>query len=204
MVAFIKRFKTLILLYILMISFFLLNVKPVKLFKVDNVTVSPGKFSHFLGKNFPKSDLIVLEYPKSIILTKTKGELLFNVTLTNLNQSDIFHSPNKQSYATSQINKSITIYIPPEFEIGNGISSIWTSFTNDYNPQSVSLSKTQINDPIAPGWWKLSIEKLTIVTCNPNVKERKFLANTTQYIRIFNVTSPSIAGRYFFKVFITV
>ncbi|MEM1588243.1 MAG: carboxypeptidase-like regulatory domain-containing protein, partial [Candidatus Bathyarchaeia archaeon] len=43
-----------------------------------------------------------------------------------------------------------------------------------------------------------------IVTCNPNVKERKFLANTTQYIRIFNVTSPSIAGRYFFKVFITV
>ncbi|MBS7656139.1 carboxypeptidase regulatory-like domain-containing protein [Candidatus Bathyarchaeota archaeon] len=202
MSSLIKCFKA--LFYILMILSFLLNIKPVKLFEVDNATVSPGKFSHLLGKDFPKGDSVILDYPKSIILTKAKGELLFNVTLTNLNQSDMLHNPSKPSYTISQINKSIAIYIPPEFEIGNSVTSIWTSFTNDYNPQSISLSKTQFNDPIAPGWWKLSIGKLTIVSNNPSVKERKFLANATQYIRIFNVTSPSIAGRYFFKIFITV
>jgi hypothetical protein len=203
MLSFIKRFKT--LLYILIIAFsFFLSIKSIKLFEIDTAAVSPGKFSYSLGKDFPKGDSVILDYPKSIILTKTKGELLFNVTLTNLNQSDKLHNPNKQSYNAPQIIKSITIYIPPEFDIGNGVASIWTSFTNDYNPQSISLSKTQLNDHVAPGWWKLSIEKLTIVSQNPSVKDRKFLANATQYIRIFNVTSPSIAGRYFFKIFITV
>jgi len=199
----IKYFK--IFFYILMVSSFMfLNFPFVKPFENDSATVSPGKFSYSLGKDFPKGDSILLSYPKGAILTKIKGELLFNVTLTNLNQSDMLHNPNKQSYNVPQITKSITIYIPPEFKIENSVSSVWTSFTNDYNPSSISLSKTQLNDPIAPGWWKLSINNLTIVSQNPSVKNRKFLANTTQYVRIFNVTSPSIAGRYFFKIFITV
>lgn len=118
----------------------------------------------------------------------------------------MFHNPGKSSYNVSMIVKSVTIYIPPEFKIDGGVSAVWTSFTNDYNPYSISLTTTQSNDPIAPGWWKLSVNNLTIVEegLSYQASKRQFKANLTQYIRVFNVTSPSIAGRYFFKVFISV
>ena len=199
-----KRILQSIFCILTVFSILFLNTPLIKSFENDSASISPGKFSYTLGKDFPKGDSILLSYTKGAVLTKTKGELLFNVTLTNLNQSDMLHNPNKQSYNVPQITKSIAIYIPSEFKIENGVSSVWTSFTNDYNPSSISLDKTQPNDPIAPGWWKLSINNLTIVSENPKVENRKFLANATQYIRIFNVTSPSIAGRYFFKIFITV
>ena len=112
----------------------------------------------------------------------------------------MLHNPSKQSYNTPRINKSISIYIPPEFKIPDGIASVWTSFTNDYS--SISLRTASSNDPIAPEWWILSIHSLTIVRqdLTAQVARREFHANETQYIRILNVTSPKIAGRYFFKV----
>ncbi|MEM2123437.1 MAG: carboxypeptidase-like regulatory domain-containing protein, partial [Candidatus Bathyarchaeia archaeon] len=169
----------------------------------DDVNVSPGRLCYKLGRDFPGGDSVKLDYPKSTVLTGIKGELLFNVTLTNLNQSDMFHNPGKDSYNVSAITKSVIIYIPPEFVIEGGVAAVWTSFTNDYNPYSISLSKTQSNDPIAPGWWRLSINNLTIVKqgFESQASKRQFQANLTQYIRVFNVTSPSIAGRYFFKAF---
>lgn len=172
----------------------------------DAVKVNPGNFCYILGKDFPREDSVKLDYPKSTVLTNARGELLFNVTLTNLNQSDMFHNPGKSSYNVSMIVKSVTIYIPPEFRIDGGIAAVWTSFTNDYNPYSISLTMTQPNDPIAPGWWKLSVNNLTIVRQDLpcQVSRRQFKANLTQYVRVFNVTSPSVAGRYFFKVFISI
>src|SRR5208283_5281633 len=59
-----------------------------------------------------------------------------------------------------------------------------------------------------PNWWHVSVKNL-IVTADftyPNrnfdlTANRIFVANQTQYIRIFKVISPTTAGRYFFKAF---
>ena len=64
---------------------------------------------------------------------------------------------------------------------------------------SISLFNAFSNDPIAPNWSILSISNLNITKSHEDVKNRIFIENKTQYIRIFNVTSPEVAGRYFFK-----
>jgi hypothetical protein len=104
---------------------------------------------------------------------------------------------------------SLSIYIPPEFT-GLAIAKLWSSFTNNYDPNSIRLSRQSSGDEIAPNWWQISIQNI-IVTNSPShfppengplVSQRVFLANQTQYIRLFEVTSPTTAGRYFFKAFI--
>jgi hypothetical protein len=81
---------------------------------------------------------------------------------------------------------SIAIYIPPEFGISRGSRYVWTSITNDY--RSISMSTLSDRDPIAPDWWRVLVSgSISSVTSN--------------IIRVFNVTAPSIVGRYFFKVY---
>ncbi|MEM4246181.1 MAG: carboxypeptidase-like regulatory domain-containing protein [Candidatus Bathyarchaeia archaeon] len=160
----------------------------------DKVAVSPGGHDQLLGKGFPTEDVVKLEYPKSTVLTASLGELLFNVTLTTFN----YTSGARQK----SIVKSLSIYIPPEFVINNGLESVWTSFTNDYS--TILLSNVPSYDPIAPGWSVLKVSSLNITRDVEDVQSRAFVENRTQYVRVFNVTSPSVAGRYFFKVFITI
>jgi len=175
----------------------------------DTVNVSPGEYSYKLGRNYPTEDAVKLEYPKSAVLTNTTGELLFNITLTNVNQSALHHGQGEKTPA--RITKTLKLYIPPEFKL-KGVSSIWTSFTNDYSSLSLSLTQTGSLDPIAPGWWELTIRDITLVDINAVTmvnglslaSQRMFQCNVTQYIRVFNVTSPAVAGRYFFKVFVVV
>lgn len=101
---------------------------------------------------------------------------------------------------------SLDIYIPPDFS-GLALSNVWTSFTNNHDPHSITLSRVSGSDRIGPNWWKVSVNDIT-VTHSPSsysiplVAHRIFLFNQTQYVRLFQVTSPSIAGRYFFKIFI--
>jgi hypothetical protein len=147
------------------------------------VDVSPGKYSLKLGDDFPTFGTVKLSYPNSSILTGSVGDLLFSVNLTRAG-----------NYS------SVDIYIPPDFT-GLTISKVWSSFTNDYNPDSISLSRLSSNDRIGPNWWKVSVQNLT-VKLYTEVANRTFAANATQYVRLFQVTSPSIAGRYFFKTFI--
>jgi hypothetical protein len=176
--------------------------KPIITKAIDTVDVWPGNFhpdygyDYKLGKDFPTEDTVKIDYPKSTILANITGELLFNITLTTLNYTD-------GTYPDS-VKKSVSIYIPPEFIINNRVESIWTSFTNDYSPSSIYLTSAFSNDPIAPNWTILTINNLNITKTTEDVKKRVFIENKTQYIRIFNVTSPSIAGRYFFKVFINI
>ncbi len=100
----------------------------------------------------------------------------------------------------------VDIYIPPDFS-GLTTSNLWTSFTNNYDGNSMRLSKQFASDQIAPSWWKISIFNI-IVTRIPSaykppiVSNRIFVVNVEQYIRLFQVTSPPTAGRYFFKAFI--
>jgi len=100
----------------------------------------------------------------------------------------------------------LDIYVPPEFA-GLTLSNVWTSFTNNYDSHFISVSRLSGSDQIGPNWWKITVSNITITHSPssyrlPLVEREIFLANQTQYIRLFQVTSPSIAGRYFFKVFI--
>lgn len=149
-----------------------------------DIDVSPGKYAKELGVDFPNFGAVKLSYPNSSILTNSIGDLLFLVNLTKVGYYN-----------------SIDIYIPPDFT-GLTISSVWTSFTNNYDPNSISLSRLSSNDRIGPNLWRVSVQNLTVTDGTPDVASRIFAANKTQYVRIFQVTSPSIAGRYFFKTFI--
>jgi hypothetical protein len=101
---------------------------------------------------------------------------------------------------------SVDIYIPPDFT-GLSIGSTWTSFTNSYDPHIIQLSKQSASDQIGPNWWKITVSGITVTQTPsaysiPLVSQRVFVYNQTQYVRLFEVTSPSTAGRYFFKAFI--
>jgi hypothetical protein len=164
-----------------------------------SVAVAPGKFDLKLGDDFPGFNSVKLSYPNSTILTNSTGDLLFSVTLTSNSSNIIAGLENSTFY------NSIDIYIPPDFT-GLSLSQLWTSFTNNYDHNSLSLSKVGQTDRIAPGWWDISIRNLTVTSDSVHfanrtqVAHRIFLANRTQYVRVFYAGSPVIAGRYFFKI----
>jgi len=112
------------------------------------------------------------DYPNSTILTNTVGDLLFNITL---------NGPRS----------SISIYIPPEFEglTSGNTTNIWTSVTNDY--KFISVSKMPATDAIGPNWWKVTI----------STPFGSSIPAGWHLVKIFDLKAPSIAGRYFFKIF---
>ena len=173
-----------------------------KVFSKD-IAVSPGKYDLRLGAGFPGFGPVKLAYPNSSILTNSVGDLLFTVTL-NATSSD----RTIQGVPDAALYSSVDIYISPDFS-GLTIGNLWTSFTNSYDPHSISLSRLSSGDQIGPNWWKITVYNL-IVTSDLNYPKdninmttnRIFLENQTQYIRLLQVTSPSTAGRYFFKAFL--
>jgi hypothetical protein len=151
------------------------------------VDVAPGRDAQRLGVDFPTFGTVKITYPNSSILINSVGDLLFAVNLTK---------PGRY--------RSIDIYVPPDFT-GLTISQLWSSFTNNYDPGSISLSRRGTNDQIAPNWWDISIKNIIVIpqsTGPTDVADRKFVASEIHYVRLFQVTSPSIAGRYFFKTFV--
>jgi len=172
------------------------------------VSVSPGKSDLDLGIDFPTFTAVKLSYPNSSILTSSTGDLLFTVT-PNSSWVDRIFGPNcvndtvHQFCLTGYNTTAIDIYIPPDFS-GISTSQLWTSFTNNYSHNSLSVSRLSSDDQIGPNWWDISVQNLTIsniLRTHPAL--RIFQANQSQYVRLFQVTSPSTAGRYFFKVFLT-
>jgi len=138
----------------------------------ETARVSPGRYSLFLGDS---SALVRLSYPNSSILVGANGDLLFELTL-NGNYS------------------AIDVYVPPEFKgLDQGdTSNVWTNSTNDYN--LISIRKMDLWDARAPGWWRVRVSNVTSI--KKEYEEYGFA------LRLFNLTAPSVAGRYFFKVFL--
>jgi len=169
----------------------------------DEVTVSPGTYDLQLGDDFPGLGSVKLSHPNSTILTDSVGDLLFTVTLKPSPSNRTIDTVTNASYYTA-----IDIYIPPDFT-GISTEKVWTSYTNDYDPNSLSVSRVSSTDQIGPNWWRISVKRL-IVTSNLTLARtnrtltahRVFVANQSQYIRLFQVSSPTTAGRYFFKVFL--
>ncbi len=138
----------------------------------ETARVSPGRYSLFLGDS---SALVRLSYPNSSILVGANGDLLFELTL-------------KGNYS------SIDVYIPPEFQgLNQGdTSNVWTNATSDYNLISVRAMDSW--DARAPGWWRVRVLNVT----SPKMGYEGYGCA----LRLFNLTAPSVAGRYFFKVFV--
>src|SRR5208282_2445570 len=87
---------------------------------------------------------------------------------------------------------------------------------------TLRLNQVGSTDAVAPNWWEVQIQNLK-VSCGPldltlgpdglpkcplvfaggsDPTRGQFLEGTTEYVRFFAITSPTIAGRYFFKVFL--
>jgi hypothetical protein len=193
------------LLAILLLVCIVLNSPATKFAYSNDVTVSPGKYDLSLGDEFPTFGSVKLSYPNSSILTNSTGDLVFAVTL-DVNQTSK-RTIQVNGYSVDDANLySLDIYVPPDFS-GITLGRLWTSFTNDYDSHVISLG--QGSGDIAPNWWEISLQNLIVTSDfalssihNDLTAHSVFLANQTQYIRLFQVTSPSSAGRYFFKVFI--
>jgi len=87
---------------------------------------------------------------------------------------------------------SVEVYIPPEFKVFPGNpTNVWTNATNNY--RFIAFGKVTQRDVgygLAPGWWTARVRSPTEIAP----------INSKVIVRIFNVTSPIILGRYFFKV----
>jgi len=169
----------------------------------SSVTVSPGKYDLLLGDDFPAFGSVKLSYPDSAILTNSTGDLLFNVTLGLNNTQNVADSkcgPTKSVLCPAYYRTNVNIYIPPDFS-GITTSNVWTSYTNNYDSHILRVSRLSSADQVGPNWWEITVSNL-FLTKPPNSgnpENETFLANQTQYIRLFQVTSPTTAGRYFFK-----
>ena len=195
---------------ILLLSVVLISIGANSAYSND-VSVSPGKSDLRLGDSFPTFGSVKLRYPNSSILTNSIGDLLFTVTSeTNITQA--WCDPLNLTLGNCRL--TVDIYIPPDFS-NLATSNLWTSFTNNYDPHSISLSRQSSSDQFGPNWWKVTVSNLNFTSdpTNPllvNPANRVFLVtpNTAttyiskpQYVRLFQVTSPTTAGRYFFKAF---
>jgi hypothetical protein len=149
--------------------------------------------------------------PEGAILTSdahhdSVGDLIFALNFSSPNS---FPRPRRFNYT------SLTIYIPAPvfdatgkliqdgFEPTAGIdwdhgdnSNIVTTITNSYG--SIFVTRADMNDPFAPGWWVIYIEAPPSgITFN---FDKNF--DNWYYIRINQMKAPFTAGRYFFKMFL--
>lgn len=157
----------------------------------DIAEVSPGKIPlpRVLDPQIDSDDYlgnvtfqVQLEYPRSFILQETVGDLVFKlITKEPVNRTDI--------------------YMPPEFKVSLDKSYVWSSINNSYG--KIGISKVSGEDKIAPNWYDVSLTNSGNETQPSSsgyyTKGTIWRGNNT--VRLFNVTAPSVVGRYFFKVF---
>jgi len=151
----------------------------------DYAELWPGTHPEWDYNLSTPDQIVKMDYPKSTILVDTVGDLLFRITIV------------EKRYG-------VMIYIPPEFG-AISVGNVWTSVTNDYN--SISVAKLSSGDLIGPDWWLITIEPIQ----SPNNETRvgipipaldsNKVPPYTFYVRVFSIKAPSIAGRYFFKIF---
>jgi hypothetical protein len=85
--------------------------------------------------------------------------------------------------------RTLALYIPSEFGLKQDTTYVWSSITNDY--RYISVSRLSERDPVAPSWFRVTVSNGS-----------SGIWPGSHIVRLFNVTAPSIVGRYFFKIFI--
>jgi len=139
----------------------------------DVAEVSPGKILP-QGRNF-----YLDETNETLVKVEFSKGLVLQETVGDL----LFN------VTTQARRRTIAVYIPPEFKVSRDLTYVWTSVTNDY--RYISLSTLSNRDPIAPNWQRILVSNGT-----------GGITPGSHFIRVFNVTAPSIVGRYFFKIYV--
>ena len=146
--------------------------------------------------------------PFGAVLTGSTGDLIFALNATACQgQGDV---PNVDGICRSgRFTGSwaaVDILLPPGFTMPMDGSNIVSTITNDY--AGIYVSKLSPFDRYAPGWTVVQIFADAAVIKNVNhpliVQNHEFINFTSDgewyYFRINDVTAPSTAGRYFFKI----
>ncbi|MEM2227000.1 MAG: carboxypeptidase-like regulatory domain-containing protein, partial [Candidatus Bathyarchaeia archaeon] len=132
---------------------------------------------------------------------ESKGDLIIALN---------YSAPNGDQSVTPPVYTTVAIYIPAAFDAygrytGEGFippvdwakgdtSNILTTLTNDY--ERIWVGKADDKDPFGPGWWVVHIRWVYI--------DWRGTENMTRwyYIRLNGMTAPTVAGKYFFKIFL--
>jgi hypothetical protein len=156
--------------------------------------IAPYPAQTLAGSLFPANYLQVdaHEYaPFGAIVTGTTGDLIFAINATGTNQRQGFTGTFQEW----------DILIPPEFTVPGDTSNLVTTVTN--NPYDAwTVGALSPYDRYAPGWTLIRIQADAQHWIN-------FTANAPgtsgewYYARINGVTAPTVAGKYFFKMFLT-
>jgi len=130
--------------------------------------------------------------PFGAILTGATGDLIIaiNFTTTGLSGDQL-----TKDYAY----EDVIIYVPPEFTppvdwSAGDTSNIIASWDNRYF--DIEVVKADVKDAFGPGWWVIQIWSTISFTAAHHHKE-------WYYIRLNGMKAPEIAGRYFFKIFLS-
>ena len=160
--------------------------------------------------------------PFGAVLTDSTGDMIFGINFSTTALLSDFTPVGDYSYA------SIAIYLPPEFTppvdwTAADTSNIVTTITNDY--AQIWVMKTDVKDPFGPGNWVIYIGagggypfdvtgRMTAKSAAPaaagaTTSPRMIQFTGTNhyqewyYVRVNGMKAPSIAGRYFFKMFLS-
>ncbi len=101
---------------------------------------------------------------------------------------------------------ALWIAIPPEFKVPNTPEQVVTTITNNY--ANIWTFTANAYDRYVPGWTLIRILADTGTcadgACNGGNNPIHFYAGQDEwyYVRVNGVTAPTIAGRYFFKMFL--
>jgi hypothetical protein len=140
-----------------------------------NALTNAGRYPSPWTQNYAQLD--GHEYaPFGAIVAGTTGDLIFAI-----NSTEPLDFTN------------LKILIPPEFGVP-GNEQVVTTITNTY--YDIARGGVSVYDRYAPGWSRISI------TADAQADIQFFPAGW-YYVRINGVTAPSIAGKYFFKLFLS-
>jgi len=107
------------------------------------------------------------------------------------NRGDLIFALNATAGYTGAFPEA-TICIPPEFT-GIDKRKVACSWTNNYD--MISVGRSDMESMIDPGWTRVTIY------ADPDFPIIFSHRGEWYYVRINDVTAPTIAGRYFFKIF---
>jgi len=155
--------------------------------------------------------------PFGAVLTGSTGDLIFALNATR------YSDAKSQAAGTGTLFTGrwygLVLLLPPGFTVPSFSGAVSTTITNDYG--NIVVAKLGPYDRYAPGWTYIQVYSDSGSTAeNGNTAtvpaagglpvlpyyDHQFIdfsaAGEWYYVRINGVTAPSIAGRYFFKVYL--
>ncbi len=161
-----------------------------------NALTKAGLYPTIWSQNYAQSDGD--EYaPFGAIVVGSTGDLIFAINRTGTWAS--CPGPTCQYSA-------LWIAIPPEFKVPNTPEQVVTTITNNY--ANIWTFTANAYDRYVPGWTLIRILADTGTcadgACNGGNNPIHFYTGQDEwyYVRVNGVTAPTIAGRYFFKMFL--